>query len=292
MVAVGVLGACSGADDQSSSRSAASLDAGGGSQALAAELNDGPAIGSQTDPRRDVISNGSLTIRVSDAEEAADRALAIADDADGYVGKQDSQLEGEREVKVTLRVPSDAFDEVMAKAAKLGTVQARTVDAEDVTDQVVDLKGRLETAQASADRLRELLGTAENIQNIAALEDRLTQREAEIEQISGQVEVLQDQVAFATVKLTLTEKDAPTVSKDLPGPLESLRAGAVTVVNILAVALAALAFAVPFLPFVLLAWLGIRWWRKRHPKVDRNPFPTLPPPPAPAPAPAAPDPST
>lgn len=296
MVAVSVLGACSGVStsDRSSNKSA-TMDSAGGSAQLAAELNDGPAIGTQTAPRRDVIYNGSLTIRVSDAEQAADRALALADDANGYLSKQDSQLEGDREVKVTLRVPASRFDDVMTKAAKLGTVQARTVDSEDVTDQVVDLKGRLANAQASTERLRALLAKAENVANIATLEDRLTQREAEIEQISGQIEVLQNDVTYATVRLTLTEKDAPTVSKDLPGPLESLRAGAIAVVNILVVALAAVAFAVPFLPFVLLAWFGFRWWRKRHPKAEPRPFPPAtggwpgapaPPPPAAPPAPA------
>jgi hypothetical protein len=300
ILAVGVLGACSGAGDESSSKTAAD-SASGGSAALKAELAKGPAAGTQLQDRQ-VVYRGKITIRVADAEKAADQALGFADDVDGYLGQQDSQLEGEREVKVTLRVPADDFDDVMAKAAKLGTVQARTVDSDDVTDQVVDLEGRLENAKASSERLRELLTKADTVETITVLEERLTQRESDIEQLSGQLEVLGNDVQYATISLTLTEKDAPAVSDDLPGPLDALRAGFVTLVSILVVVLAAVAFALPFVPFILLGWFGIRAWRKRHPKEPPPRFEPhtwpgspghpgsgpLPPPPTPPAGPAAP----
>ena len=282
VMSVAVLGACAGnATDREASSKSALADGGVGSYALAAALNKGPAIGAQAAKDRQVVYKGSITVRVHDAEKAADQALAIADRAGGYLGNQDAQLEGERQVRVTLRVPADRFDDVMAKAAKLGKVEARSVDSQDVTDQVVDLKGRLENAQASTARLRGLLDKAENVANIATLEDKLTQREAEIEQISGQLEVIGNDVQYATVRLVLTEKAAPTVSKDLPGPLEALRAGAVAVVNVLVVIAAVIAFALPFVPFALLGWWFFRIWRRRHPKPGRpvppQPFPTTPP---------------
>ena len=289
VLAIGLLGACSGAGDESTSKTsgaAADRASGGGSAALAAELAKGPAAGTQVEDR-DVVYKGSLTVRVTDAEKTAEKAVGFAADADGYLAKQDSQLEGDRQVDITLRVPSDAFDETMAKVAELGTVQARKVDSEDVTDQVVDLEGRLENARASTERLRELLGKAENVQNIAALEDRLTAREAEIEQISGQLEVIEDEVAFATVRATFTEKEEPAVSDDLPGPLQALKAGGVAFVTVVLGLLAAIAFALPFLLVALVAWLGYRRWRRSHPKPERPvvpPWPGAPLPPPPGPA--------
>ncbi|WP_421118290.1 DUF4349 domain-containing protein [Aquihabitans daechungensis] len=270
MLAAGALAACSGTGDEASQTAGDATEvAGGGSAALAAELAKGPAVGAQAEDR-EVVYTGSLTVRVPNAETAATEAEALAEDVDGYLGKQDSQLEGDRQVDLTLRVPAAAFDEVMAQAAALGKVQARKVDSEDVTDQVVDLKGRLENAQASTERLRTLLGKAENVQNIAALEERLTQREAEIEQISGQLEVIQDDVRFATISITFTEKDEPAVSDDLPGPLQALEAGGVAFVTVVLGLLAALAFALPFLAVGLVGWLGYRRWRRRHPKPDRT----------------------
>ncbi len=287
ILAVSVVGGCSGtADEQSKAAMDTSAEsAGGSSAALARELAKGPVAGTQIEDR-EVVYKGSLTVRVPDAEKAADEAVGFADEAGGYLGKQDSELEGDRQVDVTIRVPAEEFDKVMTKAAALGKVQARKVDSEDVTDQVVDLEGRLENAQVSTERLRTLLAKAENVQNIVAIEDRLTQREAEIEQISGQLEVIEDEVKYATVRVTFTEKDEPAVSDDLPGPLQALKAGGVAFVTVVLGLLAALAFALPFLVVALLVWLGFRRWRRSHPKAERPvppPWPgatsPLPPPP-------------
>ncbi|HWJ97468.1 MAG TPA: DUF4349 domain-containing protein [Acidimicrobiales bacterium] len=289
LLAVGLLGACGETGTEKSSQTSGDLASGAGSgesAALKAELAKGPAAGTQIEDRK-VVYHGSLTIRVANAEKAADEAIGSATDVNGYLGKQDSQLEGDREVSVTLRIPAADFDDVMAKVAGLGKVQARKVDSDDVTDQVVDLEGRIENARASTERLRALLAKAENIDNIAALEDRLTQREAEIEQISGQLEVIQDDVQFATVRATFTEKDEPAVSDDLPGPLQSLKAGLVAFVTVALGLLAALAFALPFLLVALVVWLGYRRWRRSHPKPER---PVPPPWPGSTPLPAPPDP--
>lgn len=224
----------------------------------------GRDVGVQAQANRDVVYTGSLTVRVPDAPKAAVRARGFADAAGGYLAKQDADLEGAKEISSTLRVPSDRFDAVVDQLAKLGTVQARRVDSDDVTDKVVDLRSRLKNAQISADRLRELLAKAEVVQNVITIEDRLTQRETQIEQLEGELQVVEDQVDLATIRVTFTESDKATVSKDLPGFVEALRSGAVTLGNIVLVLVAAAAFALPFLPLVVLGWWLRRQWRRRH----------------------------
>ena len=250
----------------------------------------GRDVGVQAQANRDVVYTGSVTVRVPDAPKAAVRARGFADAAGGYLAKQDADLEGAKEISSTLRVPSDRFDAVVDQLAKLGTVQARRVDSDDVTDKVVDLRSRLKNAQISADRLRELLAKAEVVQNVITIEDRLTQRETQIEQLEGELQVVEDQVDLATIRVTFTESDKATVSKDLPGFVEALRSGAVTLGNIVLVLVAAAAFALPFLPLVVLGWWLRRQWRHRHPKAAGpdlgGPGPQAPwkrdPPPAPA----------
>ena len=146
---------------------------------------------------------------MTDVVKAAEQAQKLADDVDGYLAKQEADLEGDQEVTATLRVPSDDFERVMSDLADLGRVQERNVDSDDVTDQVVDLEGRLANARTSAERLRALLAKAENVPNIIAIEGELTKRETEIEQITGQLQVLQDQVHYATVTVRFTERDEP-----------------------------------------------------------------------------------
>lgn len=119
----------------------------------------------------------------------------------------------------------------------------------------------------------ELLGEAENLQNVIAIEDRLTQRETEIESLTGQLEVLGDRAALATIEVAFVERDDPAVSDDLPGPLEALRAGVVALANVTLVLAAAVAFALPFAPFAALGWYLAR--RVRRGRARRR----LPPPP-------------
>ncbi|MGN6692805.1 MAG: DUF4349 domain-containing protein [Aquihabitans sp.] len=212
---------------------------------------------------RDVVSTGSITVRVDDVERSAKDAAAIATDAGGYVATSETELGEDPKVHITLRVPAEGFREAMAQAAALGDVQSSTTDARDVTDQVVDLEGRLKTAQVTSDRLRELLVDAQNLQNIITINDRLAALETEIEQITGELDAVKDQVALATVSVHLTEESTATVSDDLPGPLEALRTGAVAFVNVVLFAAAALAFALPFLAVALAGWWIVRRWRNR-----------------------------
>ena len=55
-----------------------------------------------------------------------------------------------REARLTLKVPPDTFEPVVAGLVELGLPLKRASKAQDVTDQVVDLEGRLRTSQASA----------------------------------------------------------------------------------------------------------------------------------------------
>lgn len=231
-----------------------------------------------------MIYSGSLRVRVGSATRAASTARRVAADSGGYLAKQDDNaVDKGHQVTATLRVPSDRFAAVFDQLGALGRVQERSVDSADVTNQVVDLEGRLDNARVSTDRLRELLAKAVNVADVVSLEDRLSKRESDIESLTGQLEVVKDQTALATIELTLTERDDPGVSKDLPSFVRSLRNGAVAVANVGLVLLSVLGFLVPFLPFLVLAWLALRWWRRRrrrNPTTPGAPTPwSYPPPP-------------
>lgn len=269
-----LLGACAGDEcgrQTASNQVGADVSSAGGASRAEALVPKGRAAQAE----RKVIYTGRVTVRVDDASASARRAVAIAEDAGGYISSSDADLSGDHEVRGTLRVPADDFEDAMAAVGREGKVEDRSVDSQDVTDQVVDLEERLANAKASAQRLRELLAKAENLPNIIALEDRLTERETEIEALTGQIQGLDDQADLATIRATFTERDAPKVSDDLPGPLDALRAGAVTVVNLLLVALAVAAFLVPFAPFALLGWWLVR--RRRRRRAARRPAPPSPP---------------
>lgn len=172
-------------------------------------------------------------------------------EADGYVAQQSADLEEGRHVTITLRVPVAAFDDVLGGLTGLGEVLQRELDTQDVTDQVVDLEVRIANTEVSAQRLRELLAEADGVLNLLAIETELTNRETQIEQMKGQLQVLRDQVDLSTVTVRFTEDREidPEVADDLPGFVKAFRAGGVALANVGLVLLAAVGFALPFVPF-------------------------------------------
>jgi len=241
------------------------------------------ALAVQVDPRQ-VIYTADLVVRVDDASRATERATQLARDAGGLVFAQSSDLEGRKESRLTLKVPPDRFEAVLADLAGLGEALRRDVEARDVTAEVVDVEGRLKTAQASADRLRALLGGAASTADVVAVEGELAKRESEIESLQGRLRVLDSRIDLATVNVRLTEAADLEVSREVPGFVKALRAGWVAVLNVLLAAVAVAGFLLPFTPFALAGWWAVR--RRRRPHPPRDPpaaWPPSPPPPPPPP---------
>jgi hypothetical protein len=282
LLAVG-LAACGSDDSATTSAPAAPTGAGpkassGGQAASSGDVATGASVpeGEPVGVERSVIYTADLTVRVDSVSGATDEATNIVTTAGGYLFSQQSDLRGEEQSVLTFKVPPDRFTEVLDALDALGTTTKRNVSAADVTAEVVDLEGRLATARASADRLRVLLGTATSTDDILEIESELAKRESEIESLEGQLRVIESQVDLATVDLLLTEHAEVAVSDDLPAVVDALRAGWVALLTAGQVLAVVLAFSLPFLPFALVGWWGIRRYRRRHPPKPPPPEPTLP----------------
>ncbi|HEX7132524.1 MAG TPA: DUF4349 domain-containing protein [Iamia sp.] len=238
-------------------------DAGGGGGGAAEEVAAGPEdLEAQAPPEQAperIIYTSDVRVRVDEPADAAADAIALAEGVGGSLAAQTEQ-EGEDVVTVTLRVPVEEFRPALDAVAGLGEVLDRHVEAEDVSDQVVDLEGRLENARASADRLRELYATAEGVDQIVSIEQALTQREAEVESLSGQLRQLEDRAARSTITATFVDEGEPVVADDeedveRTGFVGGLRTGRDVIVAVGAVVATIAGFLVPFLPLLLVAGL-------------------------------------
>jgi hypothetical protein len=100
----------------------------------------------------------------------------------------------------------------MASLGDLGLPLKRESKAQNVTEQVVDIEGRLRTSTASAERLRALMADARSTGDIVSLEGELAKRETEVESLQGQLRVLSSQVdLLGPDSSTSTTVEATTV---------------------------------------------------------------------------------
>ena len=119
-----------------------------------------------------------------------------------------SQTRGQRRGTLVLRIPAKRFDDAMVALRAIGVVQAQSITGKDVTAQYIDLKARLQNAIGQRTVLRNLMAQATTIQETITVQNRLSQVELEVEQIQGQLNFIEDQVAEATVRVELHEEDA------------------------------------------------------------------------------------
>lgn len=208
-----------------------------------------------------IIYTAALAIVVDDPTDAADQVVAVATEREGTLESRTDGDEGDA-VTVVVRVPAADFDDAVAAIAATGEVDSQEISAQEVTDQVVDLEGRLANAEASVDRLRALYEQAESVADVVAIEGELTAREEQVEVLTGQLRVLEDQVDRSTIRVTL-EPEASESSDDLPGFLDGLRGGVRVLRDLAVLTLAAAGFVLPFLPIVVVVGLGIRFAVRR-----------------------------
>ncbi|MGW1766683.1 DUF4349 domain-containing protein [Streptomyces sp. NPDC002073] len=157
--------------------------------------------------RNHVIRTATLAVEAKDAQRALGAARAAAVDAGGYVGSESTRRDegGAMVSQVTLRVPADGFDRVLAALEGGGRLLSRKVDAQDVTQQVVDVESRVKSQQASVIRVREMMQRASALSDVVMLEGELSRRQAELEALLAQQESLKDRTSLATITLSVSE---------------------------------------------------------------------------------------
>jgi len=196
------------------------LEQGVGGGAIEAPQSAGPMI-TQT---------ASLTIIVSNYDEASASLSHLAAIEGGYVQKLDAEAtpDAPRQVSATLRVPAKQVGSFLAELRKLGRVQQESQANEEITDQYVDLQARLKSARASEQRMLQLLATRTGkLEDVLDAERELARIRGEIESMEGQRNLLVHRVDYATVEVQLREEYRKQLGSERPSTVNSIRNAAV-----------------------------------------------------------------
>lgn len=225
---------------------------------------------------RAVIRTGFASIVVDDPRRAADAVVRLAEEHGGWVEQlsigTDRSFSTAEETGdavwvpedggfVSIRVPADALDAVIAALDDIGDVSSTRVDTQDATSQAVDLRARIDAARASVERLTELLAQSGSVGDLVQVETALSQRQAELESLEQQLASLEGQVAMASLSVSLLAQ-APPVEPDPAGFGDGLEAGWNGLLTALNAIVIALGFLLPWLALATAAWLAV--WAARH----------------------------
>lgn len=112
---------------------------------------------------------------------------------------------GSRTASYTLRIPSEAFDEVMGGLSALGNVPYSHVYTENVTAQYYDTQARLDSYKTQEQSLLKLMEKAESVEDIITIESKLAEVRYSIESLQSSLNNWDRRVSYSTVYLSVEE---------------------------------------------------------------------------------------
>jgi len=221
--------------------------------------------------KRKVVQNGYLDILVESSEEVSQKVQKIASDVNGFV--QDVRVyevdENTKNGTVTIRVPADKFADAMAEIKKLAVkVESENVNAQDVTEQYVDLEAQLKNYRLEEEQYREVLRKAQRIEDILNVHNQLARVRGDIDRAEGQLKYLSRQVDMSSITVNMTAQAEVTVLGvkwrplyEIKLALRSMLASLVSFINMIISLIIYLPIIILWLAIIgLVFWLGRKLW--------------------------------
>ncbi|MDP6934154.1 MAG: DUF4349 domain-containing protein, partial [Myxococcota bacterium] len=136
----------------------------------------------------------ALVVQVYDRDAASEALIAEAEARGGWF----SSLDGDQ---VSFRIPGAELDAFLDFTRTQGAVVARDYRSEDRSEELTDLRSRLEGREEILGRYMEVLEEARS-GAVVRVEQQITGAISEIEQIKGRIIFLENRVQYAQVDVS------------------------------------------------------------------------------------------
>jgi hypothetical protein len=214
-----------------------------------------------------IVRTGQAVIEVDSLEPAIAELRRIAQRVGGFVADATVQSGRNqlRSATLQLKVPAARFDDLTLALGPLGRLQSVTVNAEDVSEEYVDVTARVANSRRLEDRLVELLRTRTGkLQDVLAVEHELARVREEIERMEGRLRFLKASAQLSTLSVSLSEPP-PLVSSHPGGSVigEAFKTAWRNFVDLLATVIASLGVVVPLGILGWGSWLVTKRYRRR-----------------------------
>ena len=110
-----------------------------------------------------------------------------------------------RNAYLTIRIPAKDLDSFVALVKENSNVVRQSTSTENVTLTYVGVQSRITALETEQERLLELLAKAESMEDLLLIESRLTEVQAELEEYTSRLRVLDNKIDYSTIHLDLEE---------------------------------------------------------------------------------------
>ncbi|WP_274363317.1 DUF4349 domain-containing protein [Paenibacillus thermotolerans] len=254
----------------------------------AADGDDSGAAPAASEPRtaRMLIYTANLTMEVESYAKAYTEIQNLIHLSGGYiVGFTEETTSFEKTGLFTIKVPADGFNGFLAKLENVPNVQLnRSMKAQDVSEEYVDLDSRLKAKQVVEKRLLDFMERATKSDDLVKFSNELGQVQEDIERMKGRMRYLEQNVAYSTVELRVYEvvNDRATLagkSAGIPLGEKMSRAVSGSIDVLVAVFEGVMVVLAGFLPIGVAAGIigaPVYWlWKRRRGRTPDGPPPSL-----------------
>lgn len=163
---------------------------------------------------------------------------------------------------LVLRIPQQHLETVIDKLLTLGQVEKRVITTQDVSEEIFDFAARLRNLARAEESILAILNRSGSIAEVLAVTQELSNVRQQIEQLTGQLSRLENQVTYSRVTITLTEErpviiTEPTLWEQLGMTLEQ---AAASLADLGVSGLKALIWILAYSPLVIVPVLLLKWW--------------------------------
>lgn len=148
--------------------------------------------------------NASVELLCKNPDNVRNQLPSIAEKYQGYV----SQIDNESAI---IKVKSDNLNNALDEISLLGKVIDKNIEANDITNQYLDVNIRLENYEKSRNRYLELLAKAQTVEEILQVEKELERLNGEIELLKSEIERFDQDIKYSTISVYYDKKAKPGI---------------------------------------------------------------------------------
>ncbi len=242
--------------------------------------NESPAEAAEKNASsRKLIKTVVLSIDTKDFDDLRKQVEEKVSSFEGYIESSDFSVNPgtkSRNYALIVRIPVDKLDTFVDETGWKGTITSKSENIEDVTLDYVDKTAYKESLQTEYDRVTELLEKAKDLDQILALESKLSQLRYELNSYESQLRIYDNQIDYSTVHIYISEVEyesetSYTVGSRInSGFRSSLYAIRDFFVNLFVAVVSNLPILLLWAVFIAIVILFIRKFQKRFPKKSKS----------------------
>ena len=115
------------------------------------------------------------------------------------------EYDDERYAELTVRVPAKQSDKFTEFVSKNSTITNKEISTEDVTLTYVDIESRISALETEKNTLERLMAKAASMQDVIAIQERLTEVIYEIESYQSQLRTYDNLIEYTTITIRIRE---------------------------------------------------------------------------------------